>query len=236
MSGSMLPPDIREQMKQKPAAAPRGGGSGGIGAGAPENATSARARAQALGVPDQPEEAAVAAPPVVDELKACPRCRVELDPEWNFCGKCGADLVRGGAAKYLGITFTEEDVQDYLFRGFVAREVKVFGKFAATMKSSQPSDVDEIDKYVMTGPWRKDAAGKDRQVSNFYLEQINTLCMTAACVQKFNGESIGATLDARMGWLMARGSALVDALGQRAILFNRAITDHLKAADTILGS
>jgi hypothetical protein len=36
--------------------------------------------------------------------------------------------------------------------------------------------------------------------------------------------------------MFERGSALVDALGQKAILYNRAITDHLKKADTVLGS
>ena len=49
MSGSMLPPDIREQMKQKPAAAPRGGGSGANGAAAPANATSAPPRGRTPG-------------------------------------------------------------------------------------------------------------------------------------------------------------------------------------------
>lgn len=234
MAGSMLPPDVQEQMKRS--ATPQRG-AGGIGAAAPENDRSARARAHAID-PDHKEPAEAAKPVVSDdgELKACPRCRTELKVEWNFCMRCGADLIRGGAAKYLGITFTEEDVHDYLFRGYITREVAVFGKFKVTLKSSQPTDIDEIDRYVMTGPWRKGEKGVTREVSNFYLEQINTLCMTAACAQKFNGESMGATLEQRMEWLMARGSALVDQMGQKAILFNRAITDHLKAADTVLGS
>jgi hypothetical protein len=228
---TVMPPDIREQMKH---AQPRRGG--GIGAAAPENNASARARDVATEAEPEPAPAAEVEKADADELKACTRCRTKLDPEWNFCGKCGADLIRGGAAKYLGISFTEDDVHDYLFKGYVIREVSVFGKFKATLKSSQPSDIKEIDEYVMEGAWRKDKDGKERQISNFFLEQVNTLCMTAACVQKFNGESIGNTLADRMKWMFERGSALVDQLGQKAILFNRAITDHLKKADTVLGS
>lgn len=231
MSGSVMPPDIREQMKN---AQPRRGG--GIGAAAPENNASARARDAVAEPESESPVAAAAEKDDADDLKECTRCRTKLDPAWNFCGKCGADLIRGGAAKYLGISFSEDDVHDYLFRGYVIRDVSVFGKFKATLKSSQPSDIKEIDEYVMDGAWRKDKDGKERQISNFFLEQVNTLCMTAACVQKFNGESIGNTLADRMKWMFERGSALVDQLGQKSILFNRAITDHLKKADTVLGS
>lgn len=214
-------------------ATPRRGG--GIGAAAPENIASARARNTVV-EQEAPVEELELVEEETDDLKFCLRCKTKLEPEWNFCGKCGADLIRGGAAKYLGISFIEDDVHDYLFKGYVIRDVVVFGKFKVTMKSSQPSDIREIDEYVMEGVWRKDKQGKDRPISNFFLEQVNTLCMTAACVQKFNGESIGASLADRMSWLFERGSALVDALGQKAILFNRAITDHLKKADTLLGS
>lgn len=231
MSGSAMPPDIREQMKN---AQPRRGG--GIGAAAPENNASARARDVATDSEPEPPTVKEVEKDDADELKACTRCQIKLDPKWNFCAKCGADLIRGGAAKHLNISFTEDDVHDYLFKGYVIRDVSVFGKFKATLKSSQPSDIKEIDEYVMEGAWRKDKDGNERQISNFFLEQVNTLCMTAACVQKFNGESIGSTLADRMKWMFERGSALVDHLSQKAILFNRAITDHLKKADTVLGS
>ena len=87
MTGSMLPPDIREQMQgsRRP---------GGVGAGAPENSSSSKARSSAL------KESAPATPVAAgpEEAKACVRCKEELNADWRYCAKCGVDLIKGGAA------------------------------------------------------------------------------------------------------------------------------------------
>jgi hypothetical protein len=237
-NGSILPPDIQAKMK---ATANRG--SGGVGGGARENETTARQRDLAMNpgarAGKEEEEVAEAAPEEEKiDLKVCPnvRCRKDLLAEWSFCATCGEDLVREGPGKRLGITWKEEDLHDYIFRGYVIRDVKVLGTHKVTMKSSQPQDLHEIDDYIMNGAWSKGADGSEKKVSDFYIRQVNALCQTAACIQKFDGESIGSTLVDRIKYLNERGSAFVDMLSSRVVLFNRALTEYLKRSDSLLGS
>lgn len=233
-NGIGIPPDIQEQVARGRS------GVGGVGAGAHENAQTARQRELAMGVAPPAEEEATEA--VADdqapELKVCPNpaCGVELNDEWDFCASCGRDLVREGPAKRLGLEFNEEDVQDYIFKGYIVRDLKVLGSHTATTKTSQPSDLDEIDAYIMTGEWSKNEDGSDRKISDFYMRQINSLAFTAAAVLKFDDKSTGATLGDRMKWLMARGSHMADLLSTRVIWFNQAVTAYLEGKDAFPGS
>lgn len=227
---SILPPDIQEQMGKRkiPTPAP-----GGIGSAAPENNPTRRS------MMEDGAEAPKAEPSVVEEDKVCKSayCHAELAPEAYFCSKCGFDQLRGGIMKRLGIEpFTEEDIQDYIFRGYVVRDVKILGKHTITMRTSQAKDLKEIDAFIMNGTWTKTSEGKEKQVSEFFLRQMNALTVTAMSIQKVNGQSIGSTLDERMKWLEERGSAFVDLLAQKTSLFNQALTDHLKKEDTLSGS
>lgn len=229
----MLPPDIRAKAAQRPS------GGGGIGGGAHENAVTAKQREAAMN-PDavREEEAAAPAAAVDTDLKVCPnaRCNKELVQDWNFCSHCGADLLRGGPEKRLGIAWSEEEMHDYIFKGYVVKDLTILGKHKITVKSSQANDMDEIDDYMMNGSWAKHSDGTPRKVSEFYLRQMNSCCVTAASVLKFNGSSIGETLAARVEYLMERGSSFVDIIGQRVVMFNQALGEHLKKADSILGS
>ncbi|MFQ5352667.1 MAG: hypothetical protein ACE5D3_06305, partial [Candidatus Binatia bacterium] len=173
-----------------------------------------------------------------EEFKACPNhgCRSDLKDEWNYCAACGHDLLRGGPAKKIGIQFTEEDMHSYLFRGYVVCDLKILGKHKITVKSSQPKDLREIDDHIMNGDWAKNADGEERKISDFYLRQMNALCVTASAVIKVDGESIGDTLAKRLAWMDERGSAFVDLVSQRVSLFNQALTEFLKNEDAVLGS
>lgn len=233
-NGSMLPPDIQEQVARKKSRV------GGVGAAAHENVDSARKREVAMGVPPEPSEPTE--PEVAEDpdenLLVCPneRCLTTLKDEWDFCAKCGRDLVREGAAKRLGLSFSDEDVQDYIFKGYIVRDLKVLGNHTATAKTSQPTDLHEVDQYIMEGKWAKNEDGSERKVSDFYMRQVNSLAFTAASIQKFDGESIGKTFEERMAWLMARGSALADMLSTRVVWFNQAVTKFLESKDALPGS
>lgn len=223
--GTMLPPDIRERVEQQhPQLSPQGR----VGSAARENIR----RDEEPALEAKPEEAPE------EELKRCsnPSCREELDSSWYFCAKCGEDLVRGGAAKRLNLEFDETDVQDYLFKGYVVRDLKVLKKHTITVRSSQPKDLKEIDDFIMNGDWMKTKDGKERRISDFYMRQMNSLAITAASLMKMDGQPIGDTLKERMDWLTDRGSALVDLLSQRVVWFNQALTDFMKKEDSVLGS
>jgi hypothetical protein len=235
-TGSILPPDIREKMGQQP---PRG-----IGGGASENATAAKKRSVAMNPDEQSAKEEAVSPttpePSEDEYRTrCPNvgCGSEItNKKWNYCPTCSTDLMLGGFENRLGIDLGEDDLSDYLFKGYITRDVKVLGKHVATMKSAQPRDLQEIDSYIMNGDWAKDEDGKDRKISEFFMRQMNALCNTASCVMKIDGESIGDSLESRMEWLMERGSAFVDILSQKVSWYNQALTEFLKKEDTVLGS
>jgi len=226
---SNLPPDIQEQLdKQRPRQAP----PGGIGSAAPENNPRARAPQASATVEADADE------PDAEELTCKSTfCKASVAATAAFCSKCGFDQLRGGLMKKLGIEpFTEEDVQDYIFRGYVVRDLKVLGKHTATMRSSQAKDLKEIDTFIMNGDWSKTKDGKEKQISDFFLRQMNAMSVTAMAIQKIDGQSIGESLTDRVRWLEERGSAFVDLLAQKATLFNQALTDHLRKEDTLSGS
>jgi ribosomal protein L40E len=215
----MLPPDIQEQVAKRR----------GIGAAAPENNKK-----------PAPEEApvTVAAEPEKSDLE-CKSvfCTATVPADAAFCPKCGHDQLRGGLIKKLGIEpFDDNDIQDYIFRGYVVREIKVMGKHTLTVRSSQAKDLKEIDSFIMNGSWSKGPDGKTLNVSDFFLRQMNALALTAMSVQKVDGQSIGTTLEDRIRWLEERGAAFVDLIAQKTSLFNQALSDHLKKEDSISGS
>lgn len=234
MPGSSLPPDIREKMGHAP---PRG-----VGGGASENVTTAHQRDAAMN-PDAPlEEVREESSPkeekefVVSDKCPSASCRKVIDKEWKFCAACGQNILNEGLASKLGIKLGEEDLSDYLFKGYITRDIKILGKHKATMKSGQPKDLEAIDNYIMNGSWGKDDDGNDRKISDFFMRQVNAMCQTAACVVKVDGESIGETLDERMAWLKERGSSFVDILSQKVSWYNQALTEFLNDEDTVMGS
>jgi len=230
-NGSLMPPDVQEQLdRQRPRAAVPP--PSGIGAAASENGRRQRVDASEPSTP-----AAAIAVEAVDLSCKSTLCRATVPAEASFCAKCGFDQLRGGLTKKLGIgEFTEEDVQDYIFRGYVVRDLKLMGKHMVTLRSSQARDLKEIDAFIMNGEWTKTSDGKDKQISEFFLRQMNAMSLTAMSIQKMDGKSIGESLADRVRWLEERGSALVDMLAQKVSLFNQALTDYLRQEDTLSGS
>jgi len=172
------------------------------------------------------------------ELGICPRlgCPQVVEKAWNYCPRCGEDLLKDDILKKLGISFTEDDLSDYLFRGYIVRDLKILGKHTMTIKSSQPQDLDEIDRVIMQGKWTKNKDGSERKVSEFYLRQMNAICVSAVSIVKIDGESIGDTIEERVKYLNERGAAFLDILSQRVTWFNRALTEYLQKEDASLGS
>lgn len=204
---SILPPDLQKKVASD--------GARGIGGAAIENQPTAAQRASALN--DEPEQ------PVE-----------EKEDELSEAEKRSLKVLED-AKKTLGITLNERDLEDYLFRGFVTREVPVLGR-KVLVKSSQPKDHAEIDTLMMNGDWAKGKDEKERRVSDFYMTNYNAICLAASCLVKFNNESIGETLEERVAWLEEKGSALVDMLVRKVNLFNNAVAAFLEKKDTYQGS
>ena len=227
---SNLPPDIQEQLDKQKASRPAGMPAG-IGSAAPENVKRM----------PRTEVAAESAtePTVAVEDLSCRNtfCKAEVPTSAAYCAKCGFDQLHGGLEKRLGITeFDDSDVQDYIFRGYVVRDIKLLGKHVVTVRSSQAKDLKEIDTFIMNGDWSKTKEGKEKQVSEFFLRQMNAMAIAAMAVQKLDGQSIGESLTDKMKWFEERGSGFVDLVSSKVTLFNQALTDHLKKEDSFSGS
>lgn len=233
--GSMIPPDIRSQLEAQQA--DRNKPHRGIGGGAKENAAESTARARAMGdalpTPDEEKSDAKVEEKSTPVLTKCPndKCRTDLLDEWNFCAKCGRDLVMTKEpTKFLGIEpFTEADVEDYLFKGFIVRELPMLGTHRLRVKTSQPKDMKDVDGFFTAGEY------KDKPIGSELYRNLFGMATAAACVFAIDGQEIGKDLKDRMKWLEEKGAAFVDMAIQRVVIFNRAFTTFLEAKNTLSG-
>lgn len=215
-----LPPDLR---------------SSGIGGGARENRRSAAAHSAAMAAshsrPTENEKADQAEAETTKtkdvEKSKCDRCSREVTEDDNFCGRCGADLLND-PAKRLGITFVPEDFDEYLFRGFLAKEVKVVGK-SMVIRSSVAQDHKKISDYLMEN-W------SEKPVAPDFWDNLRGTAAISMALMSFDGHPIPDDVKESVDWLMQRGSALHDMITQRVVLFNRAVTAWLREKDTFLVS
>jgi hypothetical protein len=237
MDRSFLPPDLRRQLADKEAARAHRG----IGGAAKENAHEAAARAQAMGAApaeppaaDRREPAAAAAATAPPATGPCAGCRAPLDTEWNFCPKCGRDLVADSdPVKWLGIEpFVDADMEEWLFRGYLVRDLPVLGTHTIRVKTSQPTDAKVVDKYFLKGEY------KDEPISQELFQKLYKMASAAVSLFSFDGKPIGEKLEERMIFLEGKGSPFADMVTHRVALLNRAWTAFFNSKDSnrLLGS
>ena len=234
MNGSLLPPDLRRKMESREAIGPVP--HRGIGGAARENMAEAEARARAFGdappppASDAPAEAKKEEEPA--RLEHCPGCKAVVADEWSFCARCGRDLIADrDPVAWLGVTpFTLDDVERYVFKGFIVRDVPLLGKHKLRVKSSQPCDLKDVDKYFMEGEY------KDKPLSQDLYNQLHRMATVAASTFSLDDQPIGEKLADKMAWLEERGSAFVDMVTYRVAVFNRAWTRYLEDQNRVLGS
>lgn len=213
-----LPPDLRKQ--------------GGVGVAARENRASAVARAAATGAPIEAEDVKEQAESVAEKeadvkIPVCPRCQKKCPEDYNFCANCGRDLGTD-PIKLLGIEFTDDDLDEYIFRGFLVKTVKVIGK-DLVVRSSLAQDHRDLSDYLMTH-W------SDKELTSDFWENLKGSAAISCGVVSFDGKSIGDDLHDRVDWMMKRGAAFHDMISKKVVLFNRAVTEWLNKKNTFLAS
>lgn len=170
-----------------------------------------------------PEGTASASPP--KELHVCPRCKVGTVEDQNFCPVCGLDNKRQRAADALGIKITDEDVQDYLFKGHIVKSIPLLDKHTLTFKTSQSREVDEADKLT-----EKHFDGR-RPTDIEWLSYRSKVLVAFGWV-KMNGASIGNTAAERLEYIDNHGSQLLELVAKKYKLFTDAIAEVL-SGDTL---
>jgi hypothetical protein len=101
----------------------------------------------------------------------------------------------------------------------------VLGSHKLRVKSSQPTDSKEVDKYFLKGEY------KDEPISQELFRQLHMMASVAVSLFSFDDQSIGEKLGDRMTWLEGRGSPFVDMVTHRVALFNRAWTAFVQEKD-----
>lgn len=173
-------------------------------------------------------EATVREEPQKVELTECKRCGHKADNEANYCPKCGDDLGRRTAKEMLGIELTNEDLDEYIFKGFLLKTVKCLGK-NMTMRSSLADDHRKINDFLMK-EWG------EKQVTQEFWENLKGTAAIALAIEAFDGKPIGDSVKDRVAWLLERGSAMTDLVTTKVVLYNRALTDWIQDKDLFLAS
>lgn len=220
-SVSDLPADL--QAKVGRAIAPTHGPSGRafIGSATKEYQGKAEEKGQAPG--EAKGEVFAPAPP--KEMHTCPRCKVGTIEDQNFCPVCGLDNKKQRAADALGVKITDEDVQDYLFKGHIVKSVPFLEKHSLLFKTSQSREVDEADKLT-----EKHFEGR-RPTDIEWLSYRSKILVAFGWV-KMNGSSIGNTVAERLEYIDNHGSQLLEIVAKKYKLFTDAIAEVLNG-DTL---
>ena len=216
-----LPPDLRGRIGTKPIA-PLTGPSGRpfIGSATTEyqgKAPESDRLADAVSAPSQPK--------ADKTLKTCPRCKVSTIEDNNFCFNCGFDNKKQKACDALGIKITDEDVQDYLFKGHIVKSVPLVGDHVLTFKTSQSREVDEADELT-------EKHFKDRRPSDIEWLNYRSKILIAFGWMKLDGASIGGSAKERLEYIQGHGSQLLEMVGRKYKLFTDAIAEVLNG-DTL---
>jgi hypothetical protein len=213
-----VPPDLRPKIaRAAPAPLVGPGGRRFIGSGTPEY-PGANREPPASAAPEQKAEE----PKETKEPDGtpCTRCKTPLLADTNFCQNCGLDLKRKRAGATLGIKITDEDIQNYLFKGFLAKEVELFEGHTVTFKSIQSKEIDDAD--VLTEQHFKDRRPTEIEWSNY-----RSKVLIAFGWAKLDGHSIGEKPSLRLEHINAQGSHMVELVGKKFTLFNTAISEVL---------
>lgn len=164
----------------------------------------------------------------VDEsAKPCPVCNEPIDPKYVFCGFCGLELGRKSLVGALGIELTDDDVSEYLFKGYLAKEITLTHGKKGMFKTLLPKESYDIENKVTERFKGGDAT--HNQYNNYH-----ALMNLSYGWVSFDGVSFGDTPAKRQDRLESSvGVHLLDIASKKWSLFNRAVSAMLEDPEVI---
>ena len=73
----------------------------------------------------------------------CEYCGAELVKDAYYCHKCGGQIPDVSMEKILGIELTDDDIESYIFRGFVEKDIEINPKLKVTIKTLTQKELAE---------------------------------------------------------------------------------------------
>ena len=162
-----------------------------------------------------------------EDLDLCASCGAELPQGASFCPSCGAETEQQNFAKMLGLELTDDDIAEYLFKGYLVKDITLVKGKKATFKTLLPTEGYEIEDKLMEMFKEKDAT--QNQYSNAY-----ALINLSYGWMKFDDQSLGESPEKRMDRISKSiGVHLIDLASKKWNQFNRAVAQMLEEPDII---
>ncbi len=148
--------------------------------------------------------------------------------DWHaYCPSCGADRGSGDVSKALGLELNEEDLSQYLFKGYLVKEIEIIKGHTVLFKTLLPVEVSEAEEKLVN-------IFRDKTPTDAQWVNTNAQISLSYGWIKFDGTSLGKTPDERYEHIgKSIGVHLMDAASKKWNLFNRAISNLLADPDAI---
>lgn len=161
-----------------------------------------------------------------DELQ-CIACGSDVKSSDAYCSSCGADQNRGDLSAALGVKLGEDDLSEYLFKGYLVKEVPLIKGHKALFKTLTPVESNKVEETVLS-------LFKDKDPTNDQWMNTRVISYLSYGWIKFDGTSLGETPEDRMEHLnKSVGVHLVDLASKKWNLLNRAVSSMLEEPNII---
>jgi hypothetical protein len=187
-----------------------------------------------------PTGAKMAAPPDTEEPQKpaeeeapeetgipCSSCGADVQEDHLFCSMCGLEQGRKDVIKALGVELTEEDLSEYIFKGYLVKDIPLVHGKMGTFKTLLPIEANACEDAITDRFKDKDAT--NTQWTNVYAQMYLSYGWI-----KFDGNSLGETPEKRSEFIdKSIGVHLLDIASKKWSLFNRAIAALLEDPDAL---
>jgi len=157
----------------------------------------------------------------------CSACGSDVLDWYAYCPSCGVDRGTGDVSKALGVKLTDEDLSQYLFKGYLAKEIEVIKGHTVLFKTLLPVESGEAEEKLVN-------IFRDKMPTDAQWVNTNAQISLSYGWIKFDGVSLGKTPDDRFEHIgKSIGVHLMDTVSRKWNLFNRAISNLLNDPDAI---
>ena len=126
------------------------------------------------------------------------------------------------AQERLGIEITDDDVDDYIWKGYIEKNIVIIpNKLSVTMRSLRQSDIDIINAKIEEAYTAKTMGIGIKRGQ----DALNSKLLLASSILKQNGESTGASLEDRIEYVNGLGEWILTYMIEKYNLMNLAINE-----------
>lgn len=150
----------------------------------------------------------------------CAYCEKELKEEFDFCPFCGGIIKDANYEELLGIKITDDDIADYIIKGFVSKTVSIGNKMSISIRT------------LTSGEWKeatKAADGADPGRSSRMLYNIELNQRLAACaIEAINSNMINYSGEQKYKYIQGLSSDIVELIATKANMLHQVMIKKIQ--------